>query len=220
MTPAPLTCAVAEESLGALVLGALDPVERDQVEAHVRDCPACSAVLAELAPLPGLLHRVDLAAHTAAPPPDLLERALEQVRAAEPPVPLSGRRRRLPLALALAAAAAAVVLVVSTVLSSGPGVVEVSATSPTTSVAARIVLTPTDTGTQLALTLTGVEAGQRCRLVVVARDGSREVAATWVANYEGEAVVTGTTAVTRADLARLEVTTPEGGTLVAVPVPA
>jgi hypothetical protein len=113
-----------------------------------------------------------------------------------------------------------VVLVLSTVLSPGPGVVEVSATSPATSVAARIVVTPTDTGTQLALTLTGVEAGQHCRLVVVAKDGSREVAATWVANYEGEAVVTGTTAVTRADLARLEVTTPEGGTLVEVPVPA
>jgi hypothetical protein len=220
MTPAPVTCAAAEESLGALVLGALDPAERDQVQAHVRDCPSCSAVLAELAPLPGLLHRVDLAAHTAPPPPELLERALGEARAAEPPVAPARRRRRLPVALALAAAAAAVVLVVSTVLSAGPASVVVSATSPTTAVTARVVLTPTDAGTQLALTLTGVEAGQHCRLVAVSRDGAREVAATWVANYEGEAAVTGTTAVSRADLARLEVTTPEGGTLVELTVPA
>jgi hypothetical protein len=56
--------------------------------------------------------------------------------------------------------------------------------------------------------------------VAVGRDGTREVAATWVADYEGQATVTGTTSLTRADLARLDVTTPDGSTLVAVAVPA
>jgi len=51
------TCAEVQESLGVLVLGALDPAERETVEAHVRVCPPCAAVLAELAPLPGLLNR-------------------------------------------------------------------------------------------------------------------------------------------------------------------
>jgi anti-sigma-K factor RskA len=219
MTDGPVSCALAEESLGALVLGALDPVERDQVEAHVRACPPCAGVLAELAPLPGLLHRVDLGAQDAPPPPEVLERAIAEARASG----VVGMRRRpgwRSVALVVAAAAAAVVLVLSLTLSGRPAGVTLTATSPVTDVAARVVLTPTESGTELALSLDGVTAGQHCQLVAVAKDGSREVAATWVANYEGEALVTGTTSVTREDLAGLEVTTPEGALLVKVPVPA
>jgi anti-sigma factor RsiW len=51
-------CTDVEQSLGALVLGALEPAERDAVETHVRSCPRCSTLLAELAPLPGLLNRI------------------------------------------------------------------------------------------------------------------------------------------------------------------
>ncbi|QMU72472.1 anti-sigma factor [Streptacidiphilus sp. P02-A3a] len=42
-------------SLGAYLLGALDPAERAAVQAHVADCPDCRRELLELAPLPGLL---------------------------------------------------------------------------------------------------------------------------------------------------------------------
>ena len=40
---------------GAYVLGALDPAERAEFEAHLRTCAACRAEVAEIAPLPGLL---------------------------------------------------------------------------------------------------------------------------------------------------------------------
>jgi len=42
-------------SLGAYLLGALDPQERVAMEAHIRGCPQCTRELLELAPLPGLL---------------------------------------------------------------------------------------------------------------------------------------------------------------------
>lgn len=49
-------CESARLSLGALVLGALTPAEREDVERHVARCDRCRAELAELAPLPGLLN--------------------------------------------------------------------------------------------------------------------------------------------------------------------
>ena len=217
--PTPLTCDVAEESLGAFVLGALEPVEREQVEAHLRACPPCSAVAAELAPLPGLLHRADLAAHEAAPPPELLERAIAEARARDG-VPVRARRPWSALALAAAGVAAAALLVAAMLVSTRPTPLVLTATTAAPGVGAQVVVTPTDSGTELALRLDGVEAGQHCELLVIAKDGGREVAATWIANYEGEAVVTGTTSVPRAELARLVVTAPDGSVLAELPVPA
>ena len=42
-------------SLGAYLLGALDPEERRAMELHVAGCEQCRAELVEMAPLPGLL---------------------------------------------------------------------------------------------------------------------------------------------------------------------
>jgi hypothetical protein len=118
------------------------------------------------------------------------------------------------------AAVAAAILVVGMLVSTHPQSFTVSATSPVSDVSAKVVVTPTDSGTELALTLEGVAAGEHCQLVAVGRDGRREVASTWIANYEGEAVVTGNTSVTRADLRRLDITTTDGENLVSIVVPA
>jgi hypothetical protein len=53
-------CAAPRISLGAYVLGALDPADRSALEAHLVTCPACRAELASLAGLPGLLGRLRL----------------------------------------------------------------------------------------------------------------------------------------------------------------
>jgi hypothetical protein len=46
---------------GPYVLGALSPTERDTYERHFADCAVCRAEVAELAALPGLMGRLDLA---------------------------------------------------------------------------------------------------------------------------------------------------------------
>ncbi|WP_037572683.1 anti-sigma factor family protein [Phaeacidiphilus oryzae] len=42
-------------ALGAYLLGALSPEERQRMERHVAGCPICRAEIVQLAPLPGLL---------------------------------------------------------------------------------------------------------------------------------------------------------------------
>ena len=214
MIDQPLDCSETEINLGALVLGSLSPSDRDHVQAHLRTCSSCSAIVAELAPLPALLHRVELADVDLPPaPPEVLERALRDVHQApdQQPIDVGNRTRRpwIPLvALAVAAAAVAVIAGVAVTHVVAPQQttrVTASATDPTTHVAATVSLDPTTTGTELGLTLSGVQPGQHCSLVAVARDGRREVAASWVANYEGEAQISGTTSLSPDEITRLEV---------------
>lgn len=97
------------------VLGSLSATERREYETHLADCPQCSAAVAELAGMPGLLALVDrdtaLAmieppAEQDAPPPDLVP----SLAAA------ADRRRRrgrwVTIGSALAAAAAAVAVAI------------------------------------------------------------------------------------------------------------
>ena len=140
MIPRPVTCAAAEEALGALVLGALDPAERDEVEAHLRDCTTCSAVLSDFAPLPGLLHRIDLPTAEGPPPQELVERAIAQATA-EAPLAVSQRRWKVVVALGVAAVAA-VVLTLSVVVVPRPTSFTVIGASADQLVHATVVGTP------------------------------------------------------------------------------
>jgi anti-sigma factor RsiW len=53
-----MDCSEARLSLGVYVLGAIDPDERAQVDAHLAGCAECRAELAELEGLPALLAQV------------------------------------------------------------------------------------------------------------------------------------------------------------------
>ena len=55
--------------------------------------------------------------------------------------------------------------------------------------------------------------GTRCELIVVGPAGRREVAATWRANYDGTAAVTGASAMTPAQISRMLVVAQPGPTL-------
>jgi Putative zinc-finger len=44
-------------SIGAFLVGALDPTDRQDLQVHLADCEQCRSELALLAQLPGLLHR-------------------------------------------------------------------------------------------------------------------------------------------------------------------
>ncbi len=229
-----VTCEQAQESLGVLVLGAIDPVERASVERHALSCPTCAGILAEISPMPGLLRRVDLRADVDIPPQAVLDRALLQIRS-------EARARTRPASkwgrITLGAVAAIVVLVLGFAVvrnsMSSPASVTVTAASPVpspvpngpasatnrdTGVTATISLTSAAVGTKLDVSVSGVKAGEHCEIVVVSRDGSREVAASWMAGYVGAAEVTGTTSIAADDVSRIEISTPDGRELVTVPI--
>jgi Putative zinc-finger len=236
--PPPLDCRDVELSLGVLVLGALEPAERPGIEAHLAGCTRCTAILAELAPLPGLLHRLDPVAQTAPAPssaqspppspsplqplvlssPDLRARLVDLARAER-----LQRRRKWAGAVAAAAVIIAV-LGVGAVTGGWWGndradqVTVASATDARSDVRADVSLMRDDTGSQLALRLTGVAPEEHCKLVAVDADGHWDVAAAWVATYQGQATVTGHSSFRPDQIKRLLVVTDAGRTLVKVPI--
>jgi hypothetical protein len=209
-------CADVRLSLGAYVLGSLEPADRSIVEHHLADCPSCSAEVSQLAVLPGLLGRLTVEQVTAEPPtapPSGLERLLSA----------AADHRRRTRRLRLWSAAAILILFVGiatatlTLVTGGhsdhPRVVATRTTSELAGVNAHATLTAKDWGTAVDLRLSGVLPGEHCRLLVQDRSGTWEPSASWVASYEGDATVPAATSVSTANISQMKVVTEQGQTL-------
>jgi hypothetical protein len=154
--------------------------------------------------LPGLLARIprddliaDAASHSANA--ELLLAQIARIRR---------RRRRVVASVAAACAAVAVgIFGAQQVLRStvGPHRVVVAATNPSSHVSGRATLLATSEGTTVEVGVSGVRRGTRCQLIVLGRDGHREIAATWQANYEGTATVSGASSLTPGQIRELVV---------------
>jgi len=204
------------DTLGAYVLGALEPGERAQVAAHLETCAHCRTELAAITPLPGLLGRLEVGDVTVADGPPSegpLAGALVEIGRLR-----RAHRRRLWVVAAAMVLVAGIAGVLVHGHTSHPGGVVVTATAPHTHVTAKARLTEDASGTTIALTLSGVPSDARCRLVVIGRDGHREVAGSWRASYAGDVTVDGATAMTRDQIASMRVVTFAGRHLVTIPV--
>jgi anti-sigma factor RsiW len=214
-----VTCA-REIDVGAYVIDALEPAERERMREHLRTCAACRASLRELGGLPGLLARVPAPLDTphAVPegPGELAFRRLHRSATAATAPAGPGRSRRWLLVAAAVVAIGAAGGVGEMVASSGTqGPTSVSATAG--AVHGRADLSPTAAGTSITLALDGVASGQRCELVAVSRDGRWQTASDWTASYSGTAHVTGTVRIRAQDIDRLLIRTPDGRTLLSMP---
>lgn len=212
------------QELGAHALGLLDAAAARVVDEHLAQCPSCRRHWEELREMTELLGELPPEAFLEGPPDGdlVLQRTLRQLRAET-----SARRRRRRLGLAAAAAVA-----VAAVL--GGGIVVGRATAPDTAVALaagtvtvegtgqggvamRATVSPAADWVRLAATVRGVPPGVHCRLMVIARDGSREVAGSWVVPPSGEAggvTLNGSAAVALRDVAAVAVETTAGRELV------
>jgi hypothetical protein len=171
--------------LGAYALGALEPAEVAEVDAHLAICAECRAELAELTELKELLGEVPPEAFLDGPPEGgdlLLRRTLREVR---PPK----RRSRWLLV-------AAVAVVVAGAL--GGGVVLGRATAPeetnqpvagakqvTTSDAATgasmdATVEPRSGWTWVRVRVKGLKAGDQCEMVITDKSGATWVAGSWL----------------------------------------
>ncbi|MFD8723531.1 anti-sigma factor family protein [Streptomyces sp. NPDC059629] len=183
-----------DEKLGAYVLGIIDSDERTALDEHTAGCEECRMELAALQEMEAALGEVPPEAFLEGPPEDgelLLQRTLRQVRSEQ-----AGARRLQFIAggVGVAAAAAALFFVGYTLGAGNPadsvtaapptastaGVRVASATDSTTKASLRVLLAPTGDYVKVNAAVTGVPAGERCRLVVVSANGHRETALSWV----------------------------------------
>jgi len=183
--------------LGALALGLLEPARARAVEEHLATCAACRRDLEDLTAVTDLLGEVPPEAMLEGPPDGdlVLQRTLRQIRAET----AAERRRRTGKRLAAAAAAIAVLaggglalgrvtapepVVVTAPTGPAPGSVTLRGDgAPGVTMAA--VVSPAAGWVRVSANVKGIRAGERCELIVMARDGSRAVAATWLTSAKG-----------------------------------
>lgn len=210
------------EVLGVYVLGALDDNEARAVEEHLTGCALCRDELEELLGLRSMLDVV--------PEKGFFPRARQ----------LSWSR------LGLVAAAAAVVAMAvgggiligqrgggadspvvaqqipatSTIAPAPSGTRFASNTSPS---GARLTVRvePAAGWVRVNASAAGIQAGEKCRLVVVSRTGERQAAASWLVSANGEKSGTnldGSALVAPEDVVAVEIETFDGRRLVATAV--
>ena len=180
------------EDLGAHVLGLLDAAQSRAVEEHLASCPACRREWEELRGMVDLLDDVPPEAFLDGPPDAdvMLQRTVRQVRAEAS----AQRRRRRFVLTGVAAAALAVVLSGGVLIGretapppavvAAPGAVELAGGgAPGVSMTA--TLAPAAGWVRLSTSVKGIPAGERCYVVVVARDGTREIAGSWLVSQGG-----------------------------------
>ncbi len=202
-----------QRSLGAYVLGALEPAERGALDAHLTGCAACREELASYAGLPALLSRVSLEEATdgpGRPPPTLLPRVLSAV---ERERDRGARRLRLWQAATAAVTGAAAVAVLLMV---GPGS---TGRAPTArplaalqgvSATGQLTLESRPWGTAVHLRLHDLPPAPSYTAWAVDDAGTRTAVATWGPTGDGSAEVTGATALPPAGLRSLTIFTGDG----------
>lgn len=224
--------------LGAYVLGVLDEQEVRAVEDHLAACPPCRAELAELRAVEEAMGEVPPEALLDGPPEDgdlLLQRTLRRVRAER-----GGqvRRRRVGLGVAAAAAVAVVLgggfaagrstappdaqVVPRTTAPAPPAGTRLgTATDPETGARMTVQVRPAAGWVRVNASVAGIAANEKCRLLVVARDGSRQEAGSWLVSETGEKDGTnldGSALVAPEDVVAVEVRNFDGERIVTVPV--
>jgi anti-sigma-K factor RskA len=221
-------CTEARPSLGVYVLGAIDPVERGLVDAHLATCRDCRDELAGLASLPALLARVD---------PGEISRlsadgSVRQVTSDEPPEELlatvhglaEARRRKNRWRFVSAAAAVAVLAAglfgglkaatsttttqtVVVPFSSGHGSWETASGTNQAGMSATVAYSQQLWGNAIQVVVDRIPIGTTCQLWVVHPDGTRTFVASWTtAQDEGKVWYSGSMPKTAKPISKFEIT--------------
>ncbi|MCX4960850.1 anti-sigma factor [Streptomyces virginiae] len=234
-----------EELLGPYVLGVLDAEEIRRIEEHTSGCVQCREEVAALREMEAALGEVPDEAFLDGPPQGgdlLLQRTLRQMRGER----AGDSRRRAGLAGLAVAASLAAVFWAGTQLGAGDpdaialpvppsptatanpspppaGTKTLSGTDQTSGARMTVQMTPAPKWVRVRAAVTGVPPGERCRLIVVSKNGTRTTAGSWVVgsqeNGEGKgAGLDGSAAVDPADVKAILVENESGRTFVSVPV--
>jgi predicted anti-sigma-YlaC factor YlaD len=227
-------------ALAGYVLGALDETDRRLVDDHLARCERCREEVHVLEETRTVLDAVPVEAFLDGPPDGdlVLQRALREVRRESARADL--RRRGLIAAAAVVVAGAALAgglllgrglnppgqiaqpAPVTTAPAPQPtGVLVGSHTDPDTGARATVRVTPAAGWVRVNAAVTGIAAGQRCRLWVVARDGTRQLAGSWLVSAKGAqdgTALDGSALVAPADVAAVVIDNLDGRAFVSVPL--
>ncbi|MFI7602689.1 anti-sigma factor family protein [Actinoplanes sp. NPDC049681] len=193
--------------LAGYLTKSLDAEQIRAVEEHLTGCDECRAEVESLREWTMALEAVPEAMLLDGPPDDadlLLQRTLRQIRNES-----AGRRHRRT---ALVGAAAAVVVglsVASGVMvghatapqealpsptlsqpTTAPGTRTATAVDPGTKARITVAVAPAPGWVRIKAAVSGIPQGERCRLEVVARDGTAVLAGSWVVSAAGAAAGT------------------------------
>ncbi len=195
-------CTQWRGDIGAYIVGALDSRAGADVRRHLRGCANCRSEYEELLPVRDWLTQVRGSNGS----PARRKLGGPVLRAVGPARARKSRRwlAAIPVAAAAASAVAACVL---SILGSNPGVPlrpVFTASDRATGVHGRARLQTTPAGTRILLSVEGLPADERCRLLAVSRRDT-DVAASWSALYDGTAKIIGTSAIARHKLTALRI---------------
>jgi hypothetical protein len=215
-----VNCQQVREDIGVALItgGALDA----ETAAHVSICPGCAAEQASLTHVTSLMATLPASAvEPVAPSPAgelLLRRILDAVEVERA---RSRRRTRAFRAVWVAAAVLVVMLgvaVVTDAFSPAPAVIRASAAAPGIHATAEIVAQRG--GSSLDVAITGVPANTDCVLWVHTTDGKVQSVASWRAEYDGTAHVSGDVAAAPGSIASVTIAQADGPRLLEIPVGA
>jgi anti-sigma factor RsiW len=227
--------------VGAYSLGLLEQRDRLDFEAHLGGCESCAAELAEFSHLADLLTGIepvesgqqepqDAAAETAAAQAAVTD--LVRVRA-------QARSRQVRRQSILAVAASLVLLAggaAAGIAAARPGAAPVAAqlipgqrhaaTNPATGITGTVGLVAKPWGTQVTLDLAKVRGPLECQLVAISASGQRRIVVGWfvpragygVPGHPAHLILAGGTAISRSNLASVEIQVVHGGTLLTIPI--
>ena len=198
---------------GAYVLGALEPDERAEFERHLSDCPECRASVADFAPIPGMLARVDTF-EPGPPPVSLLDEVRGRVASERHALVVS--RRRWRMATAAAAIALMFVVLQGTVLQSDDTepVAVAFDVEPDWGVEGRVTLSERGWGTEVGFDLTALPPDVTCVAWTVGSDGEWQQVAWWGPTESHRARVTGASSLQFEEVAAVVVTTTDRNQIV------
>jgi hypothetical protein len=221
---------IEHTDVAAYALGVLDEQDRRAFEAHLSGCRFCTAELADLSGMRALLTSVE--------PPSTRQRTPNNV-VSMPTRHAAKKNKNVHRWMATAAAGFVLILGGVTVgvglASEGdvPAIdfgknagVHLSATSVTTGAHGTAVLDDRTWGTWMALEMSNIRGPFNCELIAVSKSGAERVASGWAVPAKGYGVpgapaklrIEGGVADRKKDLARLEVRTSTGITLLVIPV--
>jgi hypothetical protein len=222
--------------LGVYLAGAMPHRENRAVEQHLAACGWCSNELRELREVTALLEGMPPEVLLDGPPDGgdlMLRRAVKQVRREV------GRGRRRVIGVAAAVLIGAVGIgggfVYGQQVSGGQEVIAIPAgetpdtvlgavsgraVDPNTGAKMVVAVLPTSGWVRLSATVENIPPGERCQMIVVGKDGSREIAFGWLTGDAATAgqPLSGSALVAPEDVAAVEVQSEDGRTFVRVPI--